>query len=225
MASRFKGFSPQARKFLRALAKNNNRDWFLANKPKYEEHVRRPLLELVHELGADLDEFSPGYVTDPKKAVYSIYRDVRFSNDKSLYKTHVAAVFAYRGPEKHAGAGYYFHFSADELLVGGEVYAPGSPELLKIRQQIAADPDELRGIVGNRTFKRHFNGIEGEKLKRIPKGFPPDHPAADLLVYKQFLAGAKLPSSEVESPHIARTIHKHLKAVAPFIQYLNRALA
>ncbi len=225
MSTRFKGFSPDARKFLRALRKNNNRDWFLANKAKYEESVREPLIELVHEVGAELDEYSPGYVTDPKRAVYRIYRDVRFSKDKSPYKTHVAAVFAFRGPEKHAGAGFYFHFSADELLVGGGVYAPGSSELLKIRQQIAADPDELRAIIRDRTFKKLFTTIEGEQLKRIPKGFPQDHPGADLLVYKQFLAGATLPASEVESPNISKTITKHFKAIAPFLHYLNRAIS
>ncbi len=225
MSTRFKGFSPAARKFLQALRKNNNRDWFLANKAKYEESVRAPLIELVHEIGTELDEYSPGYVTDPKRAVYRIYRDVRFSKDKSPYKTHVAAVFAFRGPEKHAGAGFYFHFSADELLVGGGVYAPGSTELLKIRQQIAANPDELRAIIKGRTFKKLFTNIEGEQLKRIPKGFPQDHPGADLLVYKQFLAGATLPAGEVESPNIAKTITKHFKAIAPFLHYLNRAIA
>ena len=224
MPSRFPGFSPDARAFLRELAANNNRDWFLQNKTRYEQSVRAPLIELVHELGTELDRCSPGYVTDPRKAVYRIYRDVRFSKDKSPYKTHAAAVFAFRGPEKHAGAGYYFHFSADELLVGGGVYAPGSAELLKIRRRIAADPDELRAIVANRMFKKLFTGIEGERLKRIPKGFPRDHPAADLLVYKQFLAGAVLPASEIESPGVAAAITKHFQAIAPFIQYLNRAI-
>ena len=225
MPTSFKGFSPDARKFLRALRKNNDRDWFNANKARYEASVKAPLIELVSDVGVDLDQYSPGYVTDPKRAVYRIYRDVRFSNDKSPYKTHVAAVFAIKGPEKHAGAGFYFHFSADELLVGGGVYAPGSSELLKIRQHIAADPDELRAIVKNPTFKKLFTCIEGEQLKRIPKGFPSDHPGADLLVYKQFLAGATLSASEVESPKISATITKHFKAIAPFIQYLNRAIA
>ncbi len=223
METHFKGFSPDARKFLRELAENNNRDWFLRNKARYEESVRAPLIELVRDLGADLESYSPGYVTDPKKAVYRIYRDVRFSKDKRPYKTHAAAVFAFRGPEKHAGAGYYFHFSAEELLVGGGVYAPGSAELLKIRQRIAAHPDDLRAIVAKRTFRKLFTGIEGEKLKRIPKGFARDHPAADLLAYKQFLAGAALPASEVESPGVSNTIARHFRAIAPFIQYLNRA--
>ncbi len=224
MEPRFKGFSPDARKFFRDLAANNNRDWFLKNKARYEERVRAPLIELAYELGTELDHYSPGYVTDPKKAVYRIYRDVRFSKDKRPYKTHAAAVFAFRGPDKHAGAGYYFHFSTDDLLVGGGVYAPGSSELLNIRRRIAADPNELREIVENRTFKKLFKEIEGEKLKRIPKGFPREHPAADLLVYKQFLAGAVLPASEIESPCVSKTIAKHFKAIAPFIQYLNRAI-
>ena len=225
MEPRFPGFSPDARKFLRELAANNNRGWFAQNKARYEKSVREPLLELTHELGAGLERYSPGYLTDPKKAVYRIYRDVRFARDKSPYKTHAAAVFAFRGVEKHAGAGYYFHFSADELLVGGGVYAPGSAELLKIRRRIAADPEALRAVVAAPAFAKRFAGIEGDKLKRIPKGFPADHPAADLLVYKQFLAGAALPASMIESPEISRTITRHFQAIAPFIQYLNGAVA
>ena len=225
MEPRFPGFSPDARRFLRELAANNNREWFAQNKARYEKSIREPLIELAHELGSALERYSPGYVTDPRKAVYRIYRDVRFARDKSPYKTHAAAVFAFRGVEKHAGAGYYFHFSADELLVGGGVYAPGSAELLKIRRRIAADPEALRAIVAGPAFSKCFAGIEGEKLKRIPKGFPRDHPAADLLVYKQFLAGAVLPASTIESPGVCAAISEHFKAIAPFIQYLNQAVA
>ncbi len=220
----FGGFGPQAREFLRDLGQNNNREWFLAHKAIYEQTLRGPLLELVGELGAALEEHCPGYATEPRKAVYRIYRDVRFSRNKAPYKTHAAAVFAPLGLDRHAGAGFYFHFSAEELLVGGGVYAPGSAELRKIRQQIAAGPEELRAILASPVFRGTFGDLRGETLKRTPQGFPREHPAGDLLVRKQFLAGATLAAVEVEKPSIAGLLDRHFRILAPLLEYLNRPL-
>ncbi len=220
----FPGFGPEARQFLRDLGRNNNREWFQANKKIYEETLRKPLLELTGELGNALAEYAPGYLADPRKNVYRIYRDVRFSKNKDPYKTQVAAVFPPLGLDRHAGAGFYFHFSADELLVGGGVYAPGSPELRQIRRQIAAAPDELRAILAAEAFRSTFGELEGTTLKRIPQGFPRDHPAADLLVRKQFLAGATLAGEEVERPGIGALLNQHFRALAPLLEYLNRPL-
>ena len=131
----FPGFPAETLPFLRDLKANNKREWFQPRKPIYEEKVKAPLVELVLALGEELRDFGTDLVTAPDKAIYRIYRDVRFSKDKSPYKTHVAAVFSARGLEKHAGAGLYFHVSPDELLVGGGIYRPGSRELLAIRQR------------------------------------------------------------------------------------------
>lgn len=220
----FPGFPPEARRFLRDLAANNDRDWFKAHKPDYDAFVRRPLLALVGELGTALMEHSPGYVCDPRRSVYRIYRDVRFSKNKAPYKTHAAAVFPPLGLERHAGAGFYFHFSAEELLVGGGVYAPGSGELRSIRRQIAEDPAELREILGAAAFRKAFGDLEGQQLKRVPQGFPKDHPAADLLVFKQFLAGTELPAAEIEKRTAAALIDRHFRAISPLLAYLNRPL-
>ncbi len=192
MPSRFPGFPPETLQFLRDLKANNNRDWFQPRKAAYEECVKAPMIECVQALGEELSDFGNALVTAPDKAIYRIYRDVRFSKDKSPYKTHVAAVFSPQGRDKHVAAGLYFHFSPDELLVGGGIYAPGSQELLAIRRMIAADHKKLRTILNERTFRSRFGEMSGERLKRVPKGFAPDHPAADLLLYKQFLAGAQL---------------------------------
>lgn len=220
----FPGFGPEARQFLRDLGRNNNREWFQANKKVYEETLRKPLLELAGELGNALAEYAPGYLADPRRNVYRIYRDVRFSKNKDPYKTHAAAVFPPLGLDRHAGAGFYFHFSADELLVGGGVYAPGSPELRQIRRQIAADPDELRALLAAEAFRSTFGELEGATLKRIPQGFPRGHPAADLLVRKQFLAAATLAGEEVERPGIGALLNQHFRAIAPLLEYLNRPL-
>ncbi len=220
----FSGFPPATRQFLRDLAANNNREWFKAHKSDYDTSVREPLLALVDELGTALLEHSPGYLCDPRKSVYRIYRDIRFSKNKAPYKTHAAAVFPPLGLERHAGAGFYFHFSAEELLVGGGVYAPGSRELRSIRQQIAGDPAELREILGTAAFRKAFGDLEGQQLKRVPQGFPKDHPAADLLVFKQFLAGTTLPAEEIEKRTVAALIDRLFRTISPLLAYLNRPL-
>ena len=225
MPTRFPGFPPETLPFLRDLKANNNRDWFQPRKPLYEEKVKAPMVELVLALGEELRDFGTELVTAPDKAIYRIYRDVRFSKDKSPYKTHVAAVFSARGLDKHASAGLYFHFSPDELLVGGGIYRPGSRELLAIRQRIATDHEALRAICKDRTFRRFFGQITGERLKRIPKGFAPDHPTADLLVYKQFLATGQLDPAITETPKLFQELVKRFRAIEPLIVFLNSALA
>ena len=224
MDFQFHGFAPEARQFLRDLRNNNNREWFRARKAEYERYVRGPLLQLVEELGDSLAEYAPGYLRDPRKSVYRIYRDTRFSRNKQPYKTHAAAVFPPLGLERHSGAGFYFHFSPEELLVGGGVYAPGSAELLRIREQIAANADEFRAILANEEFAGTFDGLEGERLKRTPRGFPRDHPAADLLLYKQFLSGVTFSSEQIEKPSIGGLIDRHFRTLAPLLEYLNRPL-
>src|SRR5262245_15592938 len=193
MKSPFAGFPPEALTFLRQLRRNNDRPWFLAHKEVYERAVREPMIELVTALGGALQGFAPEFVTDPKRAIYRIYRDVRFSADKSPYKTHVAASFNARGLTKHASAGLYFHVEPTQVIVAGGLYMPGTPELRLLRAHIAAHADELARIVRERKFKRLFGGLEGEKLTRPPKGFPPDHPAMEWLLYKQHLAWLERP--------------------------------
>lgn len=224
MEFRFGGFPPETRQFLRDLRENNHREWFRPRKPTYERLVRGPLLELVDELGESLAEYAPGYLRAPAKSVYRIYRDTRFSKNKLPYKTHAAAVFPPLGLDRHAGAGFYFHFSPEELLIGGGVYAPGSAELRRIREQIAGDPDELRALLAEEAFAATFPGLEGKRLKRAPRGFRRDHPAVDLLVYKQFLSGVSRPAEEIERPSIAGLIDRHFRVLAPLLEYLNRPL-
>ena len=169
-------------------------------------------------------DFAPELVADPKKAIYRIYRDVRFSNDKSPYKTWIAAAFPPRGLEKHAGAGAYFHLTFDEILVAGGVYAPGPKELLAIRQRVAARDGELRPILKDRSFRRLFGEMTGEKLKRAPKGFPADHPAIELLMFKQFLAWKTLDPALAESPKLYTELVKHFRGMMPFLRFLNAPL-
>ena len=193
---RFSGFPKEGIRFLRDLKKNNDRDWFQERKAVFEECVKAPMTELVLALGEDLEKLAPQYLIDPKKAIYRIYRDTRFSNDKTPYKTHIAASFTHKALAKHASACFYFHLSPEEILMGGGVYMPGPGELLTLRRHIAEDPGAYHNIVSAKPFQRYFGEVTGEKLSRPPKGFAADHPAIETLKQKQFLAGANLdPSS------------------------------
>jgi uncharacterized protein (TIGR02453 family) len=224
MKSAFPGFPREALEFLRDLKLNNTREWFQPHKQIYDEKVKAPMSELVLALGEALKESAPGFSTDPEKAIYRIHRDVRFSPDKSPYKTHIAAVFSPRGLDKHAGAGMYFQISSDEILVGGGVYAPGSQELLAIRKHLVRSADDFRRILRDGQFRKVFGEMTGEKLKRVPKGFLADDPAAGLLVYKQFLVMRLLPPDLAVTPQIYPELLKHFKAMTPFLQFLNAPL-
>jgi uncharacterized protein (TIGR02453 family) len=220
----FDGFSPGALTFLGQLKRHNRRPWFLKNKETYEQRVKTPMTQLVQAINAELRHFAPEMVTEPKRAIYRIYRDIRFSPDKSPYKTHVAALFAPTALAKHACAGYYFHFSPEELLVAGGVYMPGPRELLAIRNHIAENSKELRGIAANGQFKKLFCGLEGDQLSRVPKGFASDHPAVDLLRYKQFLVATTHPPDLVLRKELLPTLVQAFKAMTPLVRFLNAPL-
>jgi uncharacterized protein (TIGR02453 family) len=218
-------FPEQALKFLRGLKRNNRRDWFLAHRDEYEMYVRQPMMELITRLAGDLRQFAPEIVCDPKTAVYRIYRDVRFSANKAPYKTHVAAVFPSRGLPKHEGAGLYFHVSPDDVWIGGGMYAPQTPQLHAVREHIAANLKRLRAIVDSPGFRRTVGSLDGERLQRVPRGFPADHPAAEFLKYRQFLAGCELEPSLATSPKFYASVVKVFEHVAPLTRFLNEPLS
>ena len=221
---RFSGFPKEGVQFLENLKTHNDRDWFQARKSVYEESVKAPLTELVLALGEDFEQFAPAYLTDPKKAIYRIYRDTRFSKDKTPYKTHVAASFNHKSLAKHAAAGFYFHLSPDEILIGGGVYMPGSAELLAIRRHISDDLAAYQSVISARPFKRYFRKVVGERLKRPPKGFAPDDPAIETLKQKQFLSSDTLDPKLALSPKLLPELSKRFRALAPFIDFLNQPL-
>ena len=217
-------FTADTLKFLRALKRNNRREWFNAHRDDYEAHVREPMTAIVERLAVDFRDLAPELVATPKASMYRIYRDTRFSENKTPYKTHVAAVFPPRGLPKHEGAGVYFHIAPDELWIGGGMYAPQTPQLHAVREHIAANVSQLRSIVESPGFTRRIGKIEGEKLQRVPRGFPKDHPAADYLKYRQFLAGAEFPPSLATSPKFYSTVLAVFREVVPLTRFLNAPL-
>ena len=218
-------FPAEGLRFLRQLKRNNNRDWFQANKETYERAVKAPMQELVIAIGEAFRRFAPEMVADPKVSVYRIYRDTRFSKDKTPYKTHVAAIFPVRGLPKHAGPGLYFHIALDEVLIGGGIYMP-EPELVRaVRQQIAEHPKRFLAIVEARSFRKSFGELEGEQLRSMPKGFPADHPAAKYLRYKQFLFGEQHPASLAGTPRFLPAIVSCFEKGMPLIRFLKEPAA
>ena len=225
MRSAFTGFPPEAMQFFRGLARNNNRDWFLPRKSIFEEKVKQPMRELVELVNAGMQRYAPDHVNEPDKAIYRFYRDTRFSKDKTPYKDHIAATFPRRGMARHEGAGYYFAVSHKEVAMGGGVYMPMPETLRAIRGHIAGHADEFRRLIAGAAARKLYGGVQGEQLARVPKGFACDHPAADLLRYKQFLFYVTLPPEIAADRGIAGTIAEHFRAIAGFVDFLNAPFA
>jgi uncharacterized protein (TIGR02453 family) len=223
MTTNLPAFSTEALKFLVQLKRHNKRPWFLKNKETYEREIKEPMVSLVLALNAEMRSLAPELITEAKRAIYRIYRDVRFSPDKSPYKTHVAALFAPRGFEKHACAGLYFHFAPDELLLAGGVYMPGPKELLAIRNHIAANSAAFRKILAHRQIAA-LGGLQGDQLVRVPKGFASDHPAADLLRYKQFLVWVTHPPEMALGKDLLPLLVQTFRTLLPVVRFLNSPL-
>jgi uncharacterized protein (TIGR02453 family) len=217
-------FPAETLRFLRALKRNNRREWFEAHRGDYEAYVRQPMTAIVERLAVDLRAFAPELIAAPKVSMYRIYRDTRFSEDKKPYKTHIAAVFPTRGLPKHEGAGAYFHVSPDEVWIGGGMYMPQPPQLLAVREHIAGHVRQLRAIVESPGFRKHLGELGGDKLSRVPRGFAKDHPAAEYLKFKHFVAGAELPSTFASSPGFYKTVLTVFRQVVPLARFLNAPL-
>ncbi len=219
---RFQGFRPEAITFLENLRKHNNRPWFQAHKDIYENVVKAPLGELILRIGEAFRRFAPEMVADPRISLYRIYRDTRFSRDKSPYKTQVAAVFPVRGLPKNSGPGLYFHFSPDEVLIGGGIYMP-EPHLLRaVRERIAARPRDFLAILEARSFRSTFGELEGERLVTMPKGFASDSAAAEYLRYKQFLFAREFPATIATTPRLESRILDCFEKGMLLIRFLQK---
>jgi len=217
-------FSPEAIAFLRALKRNNDREWFRARKERYEILLRMPLIAVIDRLAGDFRRFAPDLVADPKVSMYRIYRDTRFSDDKAPLKTHIAAVFPCRGLAKHQGAGLYLEVAPQWVWVGGGMYAPDTSQLHAVREHIAANSRRLRAIIESPAFRRTVGTVHGEQLQRVPRGFPKDHEAAEYLRFRQFLAGAEFPARFASSRRFYRGVLDVFRQVAPLTRFLNEPL-
>lgn len=224
MRTAFPGFTSEMPRFFRALKRNNQREWFQPRKHLYEQNVKEPMLELVAALNAELAKFAPAFVTDPRKAVFRIYRDTRFSHDKTPYKTHIAASFSRRGSERLHLGGFYFSVSHETLEIAGGIYHPDPDTTLLVRNHIAQHHEELRRILANRSVRKFFGELQGDTLTRSPKGFNPAHPAAEFIKMKDWILDAALDPKLATSARLHREMVERFRAMAPLIEYLNRPL-
>ncbi len=218
--------SPFTRKtvaFLRALKRNNDREWFKARKTDYETHVRGPMIALLARLADDFRSFAPELVADPKVSLFRIYRDTRFSADKTPLKTNAAAHFPHRRLRK-AGAGLYLEVAPKWVWIGGGIYMPETHELVAIRSHVGAHHSRLRKIVEARSFVAAAGNLHGEQLTRVPRGYASDHPAGHYLRFRQFLAGREYPADFACEARFYPEVLKIFRQVAPLVRFLNAPL-
>lgn len=219
--------SPFTRKtlsFLRSLTRNNDREWFRARKADYERHVRGPMMEMLDRLAADLPRFAPEVIADPRVSLYRIYRDTRFSADKTPLKTHAAAHFPSKPFRRGQGAGLYFEVAPGWCWIGGGLYMPSPQDLQAIRGHIAAHHRALHRIVTRPAFTRAVGRLDGEQLTRVPRGYLEDHPGEYYLRFKQFLAGREFEAEFATSPRFYRQVLTTFEAVVPLVRFLNAPL-
>lgn len=207
--------------FLKKIKKNNNRVWFNQHKDIYLEQYQS-VVHFADLLIAKMNQHDNIETPSGKKAVFRIYRDVRFSKDKSPYKSHFGLHLS--RATKLLRGGYYLHIEPGKCFVGGGFWEPNPDDLKHIREQIAGDPTPLRNIIKSKSFKKNFEKLEGEKLVFAPKGFAKDHPAADLLRYKQFLVSKPISDSVLTSPKGMEEVVKAFRAMRPFFDYMSEIL-
>ncbi|MBI3679877.1 MAG: DUF2461 domain-containing protein [Acidobacteria bacterium] len=225
MRSGFPGFPPPGISFLRGLKRNNKREWFQPRKEIFEQSVKTPMEQMVEAINAEFVKFAPQYMTEPRSAIYRIYRDTRFSKDKTPYKTHVAASLTRSGMQKHISAGFYFSVAPDEIEVAGGIYMPGPDQLRAIRDHLAEHHDAFRRLIRNTALRRLMGELWGDQLARTPKGYLPDHPAEDLIRYKQWIFyDTRLDAALATTPKLLVEIIKRFQAMTPFVEFLNQPL-
>lgn len=223
--SKFPGFPAEGIAFLRSLKKNNDREWFTPRKATFDEKVKTPMIELVTAIHGEMRRFAPDYVGEPAKCVYRIYRDTRFSKDKTPYKTYASALMLRRNFDKYAGsAAIYFAVSPENIEVAGGVYTPDRDVLLAVRQHIADHHEEFRSTFATAKIRKLFGELWGESVSRVPKGFDADHPAADLIRRKQYLLDTKVDAKLAVTPKLFGEIVTRIEAMMPFVEFLNQPL-
>ena len=209
---------PSTLVYLSQLKVNNNREWFAINKSTFDKEQKNIKLffKLIKEDLETVDNIE-------KMQVFRIYRDVRFSKDKTPYKSHFSAGFVRQKPQLRGG--YYLHIEENNSFVGGGFWEPNKEDLLRIRKELSIDASELREIIGKKEFKNYFGTLQGEELKTAPRDFDKNHPDIDLIRKKQFLVTRQFTNEEVLSPNFANEIIATFKAMRPFFDYMSDVLS
>ena len=203
--------------FLSNLKANNNREWFNENKPEFKGHEKD-----IKEFFAEIQEKLRATDEIEKHKVWRIYRDVRFSKDKTPFKSNFAGSFT-RASERLRG-GYYLNIEPDNCMVGGGFYAPNSQDLMRIRKEFEIDDSEIRDILNNATFKKTFGSIQGDEVKTAPKGFSKEHKAIDLIKKKQFYVMKSFTNEEMMAADFSDKVVETFKVLRPYFDYMSEVL-
>lgn len=215
-------FAPELFRFLRELKRNNNREWFLANKGRFEAHVRDPFVRFIADFGLLLHSISARFVADARPtggSLFRIYRDVRFSQDKSPYKTHAAAHFRHRDSGKGVHApGFYLHLEPDGCFAGAGLWHPDAPTLNRVRSAIVANPAAWQ------RMRRRGIVVEGDVLARPPRGYDPDHPLIEDLKRKDFITSVSFSERQVCGPNFLLDFASACRRMSPLVEFLTEAV-
>lgn len=221
-----RSFSPALFTFLRELKQNNDRDWFAANKHRYEADVREPALEFISAFAPRLDRISPHFVADARKvggSLFRIHRDVRFSKDKSPYKTNTGVHFRHAAAKDAHAPGFYLHLEPGNVFAGAGIWHPDTATARRIREAIHADQEGWRRATGDAALAARFE-LHGDSLKRPPAGFAADHPLIEDLKRKDFIAVAPLPDRTVTSAGFLDEFERACHDATPLVRFLCRAV-
>ena len=218
--------------FLRSLARHNNREWFEAHRHDYETHLREPMRALIVELDSRFARFAPEIVGDPRRSMFRIHRDIRFSKDKSPYKTNAGSWFFHAEAQRSVGrdaeggsAGFYFHLQPGASFAAAGLWMPPPGQLSRLREEICHNRKSFEKIVTDRAMVRRFGALNPEgNLVRMPRGYAEDHPAARWLRQRSFTMSRPLTDLQVTSPRLAATLAAEFERLTPLVRWLNLAL-
>jgi uncharacterized protein (TIGR02453 family) len=217
-------FNQEALDFLRKLKRNNRREWFEARRDVYERELKRPTLALIERVTRGMEEYAPDHLRPPHKCMLRIYRDTRFSADKTPYKSHVSAWWTRNGLEKTSGGGYYLQIDANELVLAAGVYMPPKEQLFAIRNFLLERYAEFRRLIENKKLRAKMDLDGPRSLTRPPKGFPAEHPGMEWIKWRQWGVVATLPATEALKPGLAKTVEEYFRLATPLVDFLNEPL-
>ncbi len=219
-------FTPALFTFLRDLSANNDRDWFQANKDRYESAVKEPAMDFINDFGPRLARISEHFSADPRPvggSLFRIHRDTRFSKDKTPYKTNTGMHFRHVQAKDVHAPGFYVHLEPRASFLGVGLWRPEAKVAAQIREAIAEDPARWKRVTRGKKFTGDWS-LEGDSLKRPPRGFDPDHPLIEDLKRKDFIASARLSQADVTSPQFLDTFTERCRSAAPFMKFLCDAV-
>lgn len=218
-------FSEETLRFLRGLKRNNRREWFEAHRSAWEQDVKAPMLALIERITQGMMDYAPEHMRPAAKCLFRIYRDTRFSHDKTPYKTHVAAWWSRSGMEKTSGAGYYMHLSATELVIAAGAYMPEKEQTLAIRRRLLDDHEQFRSLIENKQLLRAFRVHDPMALSRPPKGFAAEHPGMEWIKWRQWGVTANLSAETALRPVLPAEVEKRFRLASPLVDFLNEPFA